>query len=52
MRATITVDQNREVRRMSNATTVARKGMSRKSIGTTRREERVKILSHQMLKGM
>ena len=52
MRATITVDRNQEVRRMLNAKTVARKSMSRKSIGTTRREERVKIPSHQMLKGM
>ena len=35
------VDQNQEVRIMSNATIVVRKGMSKKIIGTTRRDERV-----------
>ena len=44
------VDQNSEIRRMSSATIVARKGMSRKSVGITKREEKVKILSHQMLR--
>ena len=48
----IMVDQNPEVRRMLNATTVARKGTSRKSVGVTRREERAKNLRHQMLKGV
>ena len=43
---TIMVDQNQEVRRMSSAPTVTRNGMSRQSVGTTKREERVKILSH------
>ena len=48
----IIVDKNQEVRRMSNATTVARNGILRKCVGTVKREERVKILSHQMLKGV
>ena len=48
----IMVDQNSEVRRMLNATTVVRKGTSRKSIGVTRREKKAKNLSHQMLKGV
>ena len=47
---TIMVDQNLEVRKMLNATTVAKKGTSRKSVGTTRREERAKNMSHQMLR--
>ena len=47
---TIMVDQNPEVRRMLSATTVARNGTSRKSIGVTRREERTKNPSHQMLR--
>ena len=46
------VDLNQEIRRMLNATTVARNDMSRKSVGTTKREERVKSLRHKMLKGM
>ena len=48
----IMVDQNSEVKRMLNATTVARKGTSRKSVGVTRREKRAKNMSHQMLKGV
>ena len=52
MGVTIMVDENREIRRMSNATIVARKGTSRKSVGITRREEKVKIMSHQMLRGV
>ena len=46
----IMVDQNLEVRGMLNATTVARKGTSRKNVGVIRREERAKNLSHQMLR--
>ena len=46
----IMVDQNPEVRRMLNAKTVARKGMSRKGVGVTRREKRAKKLSYQMLR--
>ena len=38
----IMVGQNQEVRRMSNATIVARKGTSEKSVGVTRREEKAK----------
>ena len=49
---TIMVDQNPEVRRMLNATTVARKGTSRKSVGVTRREKMAKNLSNQMLRGV
>ena len=48
----IMVDQNSEVKRMLNATTVARKGTSRKSVGVTRKKEREKNLSHQMLRGV
>ena len=46
------VGQNQEVKRMSNATIVTRKGTSRKSIRVTRREKRVKNLIHQMLRGV
>ena len=46
------VDQNLEVRRMSNATIMVKKGTSRKSVGTTKREERVKIMSYQMFRGV
>ena len=46
------VDQNPKVKKMLNATTVARNDTSRKSVGVTRREERAKSLSHQMLKGV
>ena len=46
------VDQNTKVRRMLNATTVARNGTSKKSVGISRREKRAKNLSHQMLRGM
>ena len=46
------IDQNPEVRRMLNDTTMARKGTSRKSVGVTRREKRTKNLSHQMLRGV
>ena len=46
---TIMVDQNSEVRKMSNATIIARKGTLRKRVETIRREQRVKIMSHQML---
>ena len=48
----IMVDQNPEVRRMLNATIVAKKGTSRKSVGVIKREKRVKTLSHQMLRGV
>ena len=37
---------------MLNATIVARKGTSKKSVGVTRREKRAKNLSHQMLRGV
>ena len=45
-------DQNKKVRRMSNASIVARKSMSRKSVETTRWAEKVKILSYQMFRGL
>ena len=47
---TIMVDQNPEVRRILNVTTVERNGKSRKTVGVTRREKRVKNLSHQMFR--
>ena len=50
VRVKIMVDQNLEVRRMLNATTVARNGTSKKSVGVTRRKKRAKNLSHQMLR--
>ena len=46
----IMVDQNLEVRRMLNATTVVRNDTSRNSIGVIRREDKVKNLNHQMLR--
>ena len=46
------VNQNQEVRRASNATTMVRKGMSKKRVRTTRRKEKVKILSYQMLRSV
>ena len=49
---TIMVDQNPKVRKILNATTVARNDMSKKSVRVTRREERAKSLSHQMLRGV
>ena len=44
------VYQNLEVRRMLNATIMARNGMSKKNVGVTRREERAKNLSYQMFR--
>ena len=49
---TIMVYENPGVRRILNATIVARKGTSRKSVGVTRREKRAKNLSHPMLRGV
>ena len=49
---TIVLDQNQEVRRMLNATTVVKKGTLRKSVKVTRRKERAKNLSHQILRGV
>ena len=46
------VDQSEEVKRMSDATNVAKWGMSRKSVRVTKKEESVKIQSHQMLRGV
>ena len=45
------VDQNQEVKRTSNTIIIVRNGMSRKSIGTTRRGNRVKIVRHQVFRG-
>ena len=45
----IIIDQNQEVRRMSNATIVIRNDISRKSVRKTSRVETIK-LSHQMLR--
>ena len=52
MGVTIMVDQNLEVRRILNATTMVRNGTSKKNVRTTRKEERAKNLSHQMLSGV
>ena len=46
------IDQNLEVKRILNVTTVAKKDTSNKSVGITKREERAKNLSHQMLRGV
>ena len=50
VRVTIMVDQNLEVRRILNTTTVVRNDTSRKSVEVTRREKMAKNLSDQMLR--
>ena len=46
------VYQSQELRRRSDATNVAKWGMLRKIIRVNKREENIKILSHQMFMGV
>ena len=50
---TIMVGQNQEVERKSNVMVMARKGMSKVSVGITRRRvEITELQNHQALKGV